>query len=263
MSPAIRVCAFLLVCTTCFSTFAYAQQLSPDVASVVRLSNAALNTGITVADVQLTGTAKWIAGSTVASGPVTLQWKGAGQSRIDLPAAATVASELRNDTAGVPDGEFIRPDGKVVRIPLHNCLTAPAWFSPLAVIAWFQRPDAVVTYLGTDTVNNATAIHLRLRRGISGKTIATTNLLQKLTTTDVYLDAKTYVPLSLRFTEHPEDDATKEIAVEVRFSDYRNVSGVAVPFHIQRLRQNSLNLDITISSAVVNPGLADTLFALQ
>jgi hypothetical protein len=262
MRTVLRVVTCFFACAG-YLTLSQAQQTSPQAASVVSQSHTALSNGVVVADVQLVGSARWIAGSTRTSGTVTLAWKGTEQSRIDLPPGATVTTELRNAGTGGSDGGLVRADGTLISVARHNCLTTAAWFSPQAIMSWFQRSDAVLSYVGTEMAGNVSVLHLRLRRKLEGKTVFATNLLQKLSVMDVYVDAKSYLPASLRFAEHPEDDATRSIAVEIRFSDYRNVNGIMIPFHIQRLRQNSLNFDITITSAVVNSGLPDSLFALQ
>ena len=58
-------------------------------------------------------------------------------------------------------------------------------------------------------------------------------------------------------------DAGTDIAAEVRFSDYRLVSGIRVPFHVQEFLNGGLVLDILISNVTVNPGLQDTDFGIS
>jgi len=51
-----------------------------------------------------------------------------------------------------------------------------------------------------------------------------------------------------------------EIPVEVRFADYRSVNGIDVPFHIQRLQNGSLMMDIAVTGASFNTGLSEDTF---
>jgi hypothetical protein len=61
----------------------------------------------------------------------------------------------------------------------------------------------------------------------------------------------------------PTTIPSRDIPVEIRFGDYKSVNGFLVPFRIQRVLQGMLNLDLTVTSATVNVGLADSDFALQ
>jgi hypothetical protein len=49
----------------------------------------------------------------------------------------------------------------------------------------------------------------------------------------------------------------------VRFAVYQQVTGIQIPFHVQRLLNGDLVLDVTVVSAVVNSGLSDAVFSLQ
>jgi hypothetical protein len=80
---------------------------------------------------------------------------------------------------------------------------------------------------------------------------------------DFYLDPVSLLPLAIAFKVHPDKDMNTEIPTEVRFADYRVVNGARVPFHIQRLLNGSLVLDIVVTSATLNSGLPDSTFSLQ
>ena len=54
-----------------------------------------------------------------------------------------------------------------------------------------------------------------------------------------------------------------DVPVEVRYSDYRQVNGVSVPFHVQRYLNNGLVLDFVASQATINSGLSDAVFSVQ
>ncbi len=60
------------------------------------------------------------------------------------------------------------------------------------------------------------------------------DLLQHLSQVEIYLDSGTLLPVALAFNIHPDNDAGLDIPLEMRFSDYRYVSGAQVAFHIQR-----------------------------
>jgi hypothetical protein len=80
---------------------------------------------------------------------------------------------------------------------------------------------------------------------------------------DLYLDAKTFLPVALSFSAHPDTNALVNIPVQVQFSNYQTVGGVRVPFHVQKYLQGSLFLDLAASQAVLNSGLPDSDFSIQ
>jgi hypothetical protein len=86
---------------------------------------------------------------------------------------------------------------------------------------------------------------------------------QQLSTMDFYLDAATLLPVEIDFNAHPDDDMTTNILFQILFSSYQNVNGAEIPYHIQELFSGALLLDFTASSAVLNSGLSDSLFAIQ
>lgn len=65
------------------------------------------------------------------------------------------------------------------------------------------------------------------------------------------LDGSTFLPATLSYATHPDDNAAFDIPVKVTYSDYRTVDGTAIPFHIQRYLNGVLSLDITLSDATV------------
>ncbi len=77
---------------------------------------------------------------------------------------------------------------------------------------------------------------------------------------DFFLDSTTFLPAAVTFNIHPDNNALLDIPIEVRFSDYRAVKGVQVPFHIQKFLNNGLILDLQFTTAVLNAGLGASQF---
>jgi hypothetical protein len=80
---------------------------------------------------------------------------------------------------------------------------------------------------------------------------------------DIFLDASTLLPAAIAFSLHPDDNALLDIPLEIRFSDYRPVSGAQVPFRIQKYLNNSLILDLQLQSTAFNTGLTAADFSVQ
>jgi len=77
------------------------------------------------------------------------------------------------------------------------------------------------------------------------------------------LDAATLLPIAITFNVHPDVDANINIPVEVDFSNYQLLNGLAVPLHVQQYLQGGLFLDAVFTNVVVNSGLPDSDFVIQ
>ena len=85
--------------------------------------------------------------------------------------------------------------------------------------------------------------------------------LVTLSSTDVYLDSSSLLPVAFAFNTHPDNNSLLNIPVEIDFSNYQAVNGAQIPFHIQKFLNGSLFLDMTIQSAAVNSGLTTSTFS--
>jgi len=79
---------------------------------------------------------------------------------------------------------------------------------------------------------------------------------------EIYLDASTSLPAAVSFNTHPDRDASRDIPVEITFSDYRLVNGVQIPFHVQKYFNGSLILDMQFERADLNTGLSPSSFSV-
>src|SRR5437660_2303205 len=267
----IRVAAAVAVCLTlilAFRSFAAVQTKlpvsDPQALAFAAQSIVALTGGNPVADVALTGNATWIAGSDTETGSVTLQAKGTSESRIDLTLTNGLRTDIRNDTASTPQGESIASDGILHPWALHNCWINSSWFFPaLSFLSAASDPTIIFSYIGQEVRGGESVQHIQVYRYLTGQKPTPIALTQQLSTTDLYLDSATLLPAAITFNTHPDDDGGTNIAIEIDFSNYQAINGIAVPMHIQKLIFNGLALDIVVTGAVFNSGLPDTLFATQ
>ena len=245
------------------STISLAQNSDPQALALAAQSIAAMTGGTSVNDVTLTGTAIWIAGSDRETGPATLTAKGIAESRVDLSLTNGLHSDIRNASGGSPQGATSIGEGSQQPWAFHNCLTDAAWFFPvLSSLGQTANSQYVFSYIGQETWNGMPVQHLRVYQLLGvGTELGPT--LQRLSTTDFYLDQTSLLPLAISFKVHPDEDMNTDIPTEIRFADYRAVNGVLVPFRFQRLLNGSLLIDVTVSSATINSGLSDTQFIIQ
>jgi hypothetical protein len=248
------------------------QATDPQAAALLARSAAALRGNAPLSDVTLTGTARRIAGSDDESGQVVVKARASGQSRLDLNLPSGKHSESRSvgpgfslasaNSAAAPTGQWTGPDGTAHDIAYHNLIAEPAWHSPAILLAQLlASPNLVVANAGQETRNGATVQHLSIAQAATG-TSDTDRLMQHLSQLDLYLDPATLLPASVTFNIHPDNNASLDLPVEVRFSDYRTINGAQVPFHIQKFLNNTLLLDLQFTNATLNSGLAASDFSL-
>lgn len=213
-------------------------------------------------DVTLNCTVTRIAGSDEESGAATLELAGYQQSRTVLNLTEGARQEVRNASEG-PSGAWAGPDGVWHAEALHNEWSPADWFFPVFTLqAALADPTWGLEYAGQEDLDGSPVAHLTLYRVVAGPSSASTALVERLSTVAIYLDAASSLPVAARFDTHPDGDANTNLAVEVRFSGYRAVSGIQVPFRIQKFLQGSLLLDLSVTSAAINSNLPASDFAV-
>jgi hypothetical protein len=234
----------------------------PQAVSLAIASVAALSGNVQIGDVTLTGTGTRIAGSDIESGTFSLKGLGTGDSRTDLNLTSGLRSEIRNQDTGGPQGFLLTPGASVGSIAQHNCMTSAVWFFPaLSVLSQTSDPTLNVVFVDQETKLGVAVDRIRFSLQSPNLSASDNLTLGQLTQTDVYLDSSSHLPVAMVFNTHPNNDALTNIVVEIDFSAYQTVNGVSVPFRIQQLLNNSLTLDLTVTSAGINQGLTDTDFS--
>ena len=257
------VILFLFVCS-CLPVPVSAQTTTsaPQPLSVLQQAYAAMAGTTAVNDVTLTGTAQRIAGSDDETGTVTYK-AVPGSSRLDLNLSKGTRSEIRGIGANGPGGNWIGPDGVVHEISSHNLLTDPGWFQVFTLSNLISSTSAVLTNVGNETKNGVSVIHITSSKPNANAPPRAAQLWQHLSQIEIYLDASTLLPVALDFNTHPDNNALLDIPVEFRFSDYRPVGTLNIPFHVQQSLNGSLFLDIQFQQASINSGLSSSAFPIQ
>jgi hypothetical protein len=221
-----------------------------------------------VSDITLTGTAERISGSDDETGRVTMKARVTGEESADFTFPSGVRREVRLGSGSHREGHWSGPDGAWHTMAEHNLRAEGVWFSPALLLGQLVADQKkVFIHLGTVTVEGQTLEHIRVQEGspaIPAKAPPQViRLVQHLTEMDVYLDATSLLPLKIAFNEHPDNDASRDIPVEIRFSDYRVVNGTQVPFRFQKFTNGSLLLDVRVELATLNSNLPATAFTAQ
>jgi hypothetical protein len=158
----------------------------------------------------------------------------------------------------MPAGAWVMNSGSATPYASHNCWTDAAWFFPaLSSLAQTANPNFVFKYIGQTKHRGISAQHIQVYQP------SKVRLLQHLSTIDFYLDPATLLPSAVAFTVHADRNAGEDLLVEVEFSNYQLVQGVAVPMHLQRYQQGALMLDATINMVTLNQGLDLSVFSID
>jgi hypothetical protein len=239
------------------------QALQPK--TVLAQSLATLCGGNAVGDLVLSGTATRPVGSSSETSPATLEMKGTAATKLTFGNSASLSrSETCNSQAGIPSCWWTDADGVSHAVPLHNS-EFPVWFAPhLSSLAAVSSTNTGVTYVGHEVHNGIPTEHYSITQAIGSPKMSGSNMfLGDVIQTNWYLDSTTGLPVALTYYIHPDADARMNIPAEVRFSNYKSVNGVLIPFSITRLINNAVVLDFAVTSAKVNVGLSDSEFISQ
>ena len=218
--------------------------------------SAAFSGGKVVQQVQLSGDAKWYAGSTQDSGTANLIASADGSSQMQLALGALgQKTETQTGSGSSAICQWAGADGVAHAISADNCWKPVLWFLPALSLQPSLLPSNLgIVDLGTSTVGSSTNVyrHLQSQLVFSGLPDMMTNDIMKQSTTDLGLDPETLLPAVLAYSVRPDNGAPVTITIEVHYSDYRVVNGVQIPFLIQRYVNGSLQLEVSISSAEIN-----------
>lgn len=215
-----------------------------------------------VSDATLTGTAEWIAGSDDETGTAT--YKGvSGTYRLDLSLSNGTRSEIVSNVSGVALGSWVGLDGISHAIADHNLMVDGGWFLPFTLGALSSSPNSVLTYVGQETRNGASVIHLTFSQMFPGLSGDSVSLVTHLTQANIYLDPATLLPVSYAFNSHPDDNAALDIPTEMRYSNYQNIGGGQLPLHVQKFINNTLAVDLQFQKASLNTGLTAAQISAQ
>ncbi len=198
--------------------------------------------------VTLSGNAKSVAGSTEDTGPFTAHCSIDGASNLSLQFAAHPRSENRQESESIPSGYWVDEFGHHHPMASHNLYTPESWFCPAVVLLRVLQTNNVdIEVVGEESKNGRTVAHFTMEALPVG-TGPAEKLRVHLSHLDIYIDPSTSRPESLEFNIHPDNDASTDIPVEIRFSGYAQSDGVWFPSEIQQYINNSLALDLTVQT---------------
>lgn len=256
---------------------------TPQAASVIQQSIAAMTGGATVTDVTLTGTVTLTTGTSTESGTAVFVATASGQSLGTLTMPSGIHTNLRDYTTTPRTGLMTLPGGSPQPEPAED-LTGPhpAWFYPAFIMQSSLASSFLSTVVGTEVRDGASVQHVaiwplgpaaaRLTSGqiLAQRIAAPPGAPQRAGQYDFYLDPSSLLPVgltvNLRAMTPPVNGVSLPATVpalhealyfqeEFRFSEYEQVQGQLIPFHIHQATGNGISMDIQISSVKFNTGV--------
>jgi len=190
--------------------------------------------------------------------PVVITSRGSSQMRSVITTPKGPRLFIVNNGHGV-----IRyPDGTVKWLADENMVSQRVSHIPaISLLSEYASPGTSLENIGPATVDGRLADVVAI--GIySGNDTSSAQQEAKKTRTLIYSDHASGLVLRVQQLNYGEDIRSDAQQFETRYSDYRDVSGVLVPFHQQLYVDGRLLQDFVISSVTFGTIVSDADFAL-
>ena len=200
--------------------------------------------------VVLDGTFTSTAGSLNQNGSAHLIAGSDGSYSIELSRSSGAINETRAVSDGMPSCTWTDQNNVVHQSAFLNCL-APAWFFPSLTLLSGTSSATLPAWTPSSYSSDSLGNHLKFQLLLpSSDENQEDPEMQK--PFDLVLSPATSLPQYAFFTVHPDNPGIHaDIAIEIAYSNYRTISGVMIPFHIQRYVNGSLVLDLVVTSASI------------
>jgi outer membrane lipoprotein-sorting protein len=261
MRPA-RAAVLLTLCLSASPGFA--QQIAPppspprDARAVAAAQQALTAMGGTVpGDSVASGTVTVTAGSLTETGTVRILTRGTDQSveEFTLPGSR----KLLTFSKGLAAENY---NAETTPTSLERAASSHSSLAPLFLLAAaLNDSESAFEYVGEETVDGEKLVHVRVWKTFTSK--AKLSHLAKFSEKDIWLEAATALPRRIAYEQRDGGGASDRFRIEVAFSDYRNVSGVLVPYHIEKSINGTPWASITIQQVTFNSGLTDSHFQVR
>jgi hypothetical protein len=218
----------------------------------------------------LSGTNVVLAGTVTTAGvtgSISLSAAANGQSQIQLQLPSGSETETRSISRFWRAGTWTDSSGAAHPVSPQDLVGPhPAWFYPSFILmSGLGSPGYVSSDLGVETRNGMSVEHIAVwQLPISTLPASSVAYVKQQTQYDIYLDPSTWLPVAMTFPREfnstspsqflaPAQTSSSGALEEVQYSNYQQVQGVPIAFHLQVFFQGTLFSDIQISSANFNP----------
>lgn len=234
-----------------------ASQAKAAASSLLARAQSAVSGGALIQDAALTGKVRRIAGSEDERGTVVLKATASGEMRLDMNFPSGTRNVIRTRTQKVLAGSWSGPDGKEHAASFQALKTDDAeWFFPGLMLGRLAQLPGVSLTESAETRRGSAVEHVHIVQAADSRLPAyAVKIVEHADQMELYLDTATLLPVAATFNTHPEHDLGRDIPVEMRFLNYRNVNGAQVPFRVQEYLNRMLVLDLEFETAELNTGV--------
>jgi outer membrane lipoprotein-sorting protein len=206
------------------------------------------------ADAVVTGTFIRMKAGTERTYPATLKIKGPRRFRSEAENGHVTI--VNGDQAAIFSAEGANKQQGHRALSIRP-LPLP-FFSELATAAFGQYG---IRYLGTEEVRGEVCEELLIEFHPDGASGAN-DIRRRVGRVRLWVSQTTYLPVQMELVRLAETNPTVSMEYLVRYSDYRLISGLAVPYRHEEYVHDRLRYRFQISDVQFNVGLQDSEFAI-
>ena len=222
-----------------------AAPLPTQLPTVEQQARSALITAAQPASIVLDGSFTSIEGSLRQNGSAHLTTGSDGSFVVSLFRGNGPTGEARTISDGMPTCTWTDQAQVVHKTSFLNCIP-PAWFFPGLTLLAGNPDPSVAAWTAASSANDSQGDHLFFQFTFPDSSPQDPLLLKPF---ELVLSPDTHLPRYATFRIRPDNGMNADTSIRIAYSDYRRVSGVMIPFHIQRFVNDGLVLDLNITTA--------------
>jgi hypothetical protein len=187
------------------------------------------------------------------AGSVTIRGKGIDQFRLDVKLSAETRSEAMSSgqmTITMQDGSIGQPSAQSPTCPSRLALPYLLLSSALSSPSWFS-----LAYKGIVEIDGHSVYDIQLQQVLPGL-VSSGDLFPGYNTVDFFVDT-TSLQVNMM-----QDTVPRNVVRQFRYSDYRAVNGIPIPFSIAEQSGGLEVWTIQLGQVSFNTGLQDADFKL-
>jgi hypothetical protein len=258
MSRTSRLISFLLVAASAFSQQATVS-VTKDPAAIAVAQQTILAMGGTALsgyqDSTANGTMTFYSDTGTVNVPVILKSKGTTELRQELQRGQSTDIYVSNGATACMNSAKI---GQIAMFSIDLNSQRIDHVPALSLLSEYANGNMNLQYAGTDTVNGSQANVIALSFSIPGLPSGYDSL--QLTQHLFFVDSATGMVAKIQSVRNGNGPSEMTAKIEMYFSNYQNVNGIAVPFKRSQYVDGRLVSDLALTSIAFNTGLIDTEF---
>jgi len=187
---------------------------------------------------------------------ITLKFKGRTEARVDVADPTTPRSTVIN-------GELAASttSGVTLLVPGRSTLSPTVLLPIFSALLNISDPNLSFRFVGAETVNGQVASRLEIDY-ISPPDDPRPQAQRRDGHLTLWVSVSSLLPIQIQYPRISKDNPTSVFTATRVYSDYRTISGVAVPFHQDEYGGNQHLSSLQLNTVAFNTGLSDTEFAI-